>query len=552
MGPEVNELMKHYRFRHGHSEVLHCLHADCPSSFKTWSALKSHLSRKHSTSQHVNNKSTPEGICFKCELCSCSFSTEKDYFQHLGVHLQKNEMVRCVFKDCDYEANVKGTFASHRSRNHTAHSSSDFRAEIVHKYPLNIPDDIEEAHSSGTHEDHEALGAVGPDSSGEYEGEEFKEDDIELKLGRLLLKLESINNVPSKCITDFVAELQFISSSVSGPGIRETVNSCLRKHDCELEEMVVSDLVKELSESNPITKALRPDGCLATSYKRQKFYKKTFNVVEPVEYILDQRKGLTFQYVPILKSLSQLLSQKDILEKAFTSYTTEEGSYKSFHDGTHYKENALFSSEEVSLPLIIYIDDFEICNPLGTSRKKHKITAVYWVLANVPSESRSTLRSIYLAVLCKAVDAKKRYEAVLEPLLNDLVKLEKEGLFIPLLGKTIKGTVVSVVADNLGAHTLAGFLECFNATYFCRFCLAENKEIQKKEVRLGSFLERTKQEHSVHVQTASAGPAPTHCFGVKKACPLTTKLEYFHVLSGYALVFVASAPFYCWYESARD
>lgn len=129
----------------------------------------------------------------------------------------------------------------------------------------------------------------------------------------------------------------------------------------------------------------------------------------------------------------------------------------------------------MSLSLIVYIAEFEVCNPLGTSRKKHKITAVYWVLANVPSEFCSTLRSIYLAILCKAVDAEKRYEAVLEPLLNDFVELEKEGLFISMLEKTVKGTVVSVVADNLGAHTLAGFLECFNATYFCRFCLATNK-----------------------------------------------------------------------------
>lgn len=170
-------------------------------------------------------------------------------------------------------------------------------------------------------------GAIGPDSSGEYEGKKLKEDEIELKLVHLLLKLESIHNVTSKCIIDFAADLQFISSSVSGPGIRETVNSCLKKHDCELEEMVVSDSVKELSESNPISKALRPDGCLATAYKREKFYKKTFNVVEPVEYILDQSKGLTFQYVPILKSLSQILSQKDVLEKAFTLYTTDEGSH---------------------------------------------------------------------------------------------------------------------------------------------------------------------------------------------------------------------------------
>lgn len=43
------------------------------------------------------------------------------------------------------------------------------------------------------------------------------------------------------------------------------------------------------------------------------------------------------------------------------------------------------------------------------------------MLADIPSESRSTLSLIYLAVLCKAVDVQKcGYPRVLEPLLRDL------------------------------------------------------------------------------------------------------------------------------------
>lgn len=40
------------------------------------------------------------------------------------------------------------------------------------------------------------------------------------------------------------------------------------------------------------------------------------------------------------------------------------------------------------LSLILYIDDFEVCNPLGTSRKIHKVTAVYWVLENFPAHAQ--------------------------------------------------------------------------------------------------------------------------------------------------------------------
>ncbi len=79
--------------------------------------------------------------------------------------------------------------------------------------------------------------------------------------------------------------------------------------------------------------------------------------------------------------------------------------YASFCDGSNFKENKVLSEEELRLSLLLYCD-FEICNPLGTLRKKHKITGVYWVLADIPSVLRSALSSIYLAVLAKADDVK--------------------------------------------------------------------------------------------------------------------------------------------------
>lgn len=83
---------------------------------------------------------------------------------------------------------------------------------------------------------------------------------------------------------------------------------------------------------------------------------------------------------------------------------------------------------------------------MGTSRKKHKVTAVYWVLADVPALLRFSLNSMFLAILCKADDVKRfGYSSVLEPLLKDLVSLEEEGLYVPALGKRVKATVKATV-----------------------------------------------------------------------------------------------------------
>ena len=99
----------------------------------------------------------------------------------------------------------------------------------------------------------------------------------------------------------------------------------------------------------------------------------------------------------------------------------------------------------------------------------------------MPPLLRSSLTSIYLAILCKADDIKKfGYSAVFEPMLKDLASLEEEGLYIPLLGIRVKGTVYCLVADNLGTHSIGGFVESFSSTHVCKFCLGERSQLPSK------------------------------------------------------------------------
>lgn len=137
--------------------------------------------------------------------------------------------------------------------------------------------------------------------------------------------------------------------------------------------------------------------------------------------MLDSKDGKTYQYVPVLQSLSQILQNSDIVQNiSKNAVCSPSRQYRTLRDGSHFKENAFVAEKELRLSLLLYCDDFEICNLLGTSTKKHKVTAIYWVLADIPPVLRSTLSSIYLAVLCKANDVKKYgYSRVLEPLLDD-------------------------------------------------------------------------------------------------------------------------------------
>ncbi|MDE0547679.1 hypothetical protein DVA76_16810 [Acinetobacter baumannii] len=95
-------------------------------------------------------------------------------------------------------------------------------------------------------------------------------------------------------------------------------------------------------------------------------------MVTPIEFVLKNDRQ-TVVYIPILKMLQTLLNNGEILDKAMSSETNLSQGYRSHRDGYRFKDNSLLTEEEFRIALFLYIDDFEVAKPLGTSRKKHKL-----------------------------------------------------------------------------------------------------------------------------------------------------------------------------------
>lgn len=526
-----SKLLKHHRLQHRHygrSQRYSCTYSDCPCSFKTWNALLIHLSRNHASRSGVNDK---RRSTFSCHLCACSnLASEREYFVHINSHLKRNETVHCMFSGCNFQSNVYGTFKSHKNRKHSPHALNDFKFGVV-----TMSEQLAESGDEAVQDFDSEVSGLSLDDDSEMANDT---DVVVQNLAAMLLKLEHLVHVPSLAIDDFLEEMHYLLNSVSVPLSVASVQQVLEKHELRVDECVIKEIADTIA-SNPLHSAIGRGGSLCTTYKRKQFYKDNFSVVEPVEYCLDEQQTNTFQYVPILKSLQLLLTKQDIVDRVVENHRARTSpascsshDYRSFQDGSHFKENSLLSGKDLTISLTLYADDFEVCNPLGTSRKKHKLFAVYWILSNLPPGSHSSLSSIYLAVLCKSEDLKHYgYEKVLEPLLRDLSILEKDGLFIHLLGTFIKGTVYCVVADNLAAHGMAGFVESFSGEFFCRFCLGKSSDVQAKEVQSGAFNHRTKEVHKDHVKTAQE--KGTSCCGVKRDCVFTKHLSHFNVLSAY-------------------
>jgi hypothetical protein len=210
----------------------------------------------------------------------------------------------------------------------------------------------------------------------------------------------------------------------------------------------------------------------------------------------------TVQYVPILHTLSLILSQQEIFNFIHCPPQNSTGCIKSFKDGTRYKQSDFFERHPNALQLLLYNDDIEVANPLGAKASVHKLSMYYFTLANMPSYMNSQLKHIHLAACALSADvARYGHSKILKPLLDDIKLLEKGVEFnLPHGTYTVYGTVVCLVADNLAANGVLGFVESFSANYYCRFCKMSKTDCQDS-CRQSCALLRFTEDHTLDVAT---------------------------------------------------
>lgn len=432
--------------------------------------------------------------------------------------------MKCPYQDCSFQSTVYSTFTGHLSRYHSSAGIKNLRLELVRNH---LCENGEEA------QDNTDLLSFNEPVADVLENVEITDEVcLQRKLASLFLRMQTLLHV-SKTATQEIIDEFYEVSVLTGELSKKSIEQVLSQHNISLEPSTFTLIADTLDKSVPLS-FLSKSGELGTEHKRASFFRQNFKIIEPVEYFLDSAKGRKEVHVPLLPVLTELLNRDDVLDKALDEDVGSNcGFYKSFRDGKYFQENIFFSAGVFRIALGLYIDDFEVCNPLGTSKKKHKICAVYWVLANLPLLYRSSLTSINLALLCHTSDVKTYgYSAVLEPLLRDIEQLETKGVYIERLGGCVQGTVAFVSADNLAAHSLAGFQECFIVDKCCRFCSGSRKDFQTSQVKDGSFTLRTRASVDENVLALSRDKKLKSVVGVKANCVLNN-LKHFHSATGF-------------------
>ena len=211
-----------------------------------------------------------------------------------------------------------------------------------------------------------------------------------------------------------------------------------------------------------------------------------------------------------------------------------DGQIEDFCDGTVFSSHPLFSKDPYALQIIAYYDELELCNPLGSHIKQHKVGIVFYMLGNIAPKYRSQLKLINLAIIA-SVPLIESYglDKVLEPFIVDLNILATTGISINIDGlhKNFKGALLAFLADNLASNDLGGFKKSFSFSFrCCRTCLVTHDTLSSIFISDG-YERRSMDTHLQHISLLD-GPTGSHyskTYGINRRSALLD-IAYFNML----------------------
>ena len=115
-----------------------------------------------------------------------------------------------------------------------------------------------------------------------------------------------------------------------------------------------------------------------------------------------------------------------------------------------------------NLLLTLYFDEFEVANPIGAYKKKHKLGGVYFSITNLNSKFKSKLASIHpLALLKMAQSDDDLFKELVEVLVAEINSVAS----FTCGGEDYKVRVFAVIGDTPASAAL-GKLLIYNYKYY--------------------------------------------------------------------------------------
>ena len=525
---KIQDLVSHCRF-HAYKKICRfkCPTEFCKVTFKSYATFKAHVYKAHVPQRASTVISTAEKDKYNCNVPSCEkkVNNYKELVAHMKCHLNEGKVIECPHRGCIKKFKVKSTFASHLSRNHcnqimegkSTSAAIGAPSETVNRpgsmikssHDIEIPPEVQI-------DEHSTV------SSDEHQGN-FDESEFIMMFNLFLVKLQVEHHVSQVVINEIVKAFKNFHDLNNEKILLQILNIIHSakpdfEGDHELLKIFNADLLdRTINETS---------GVLRSTHTRVQYVKANMKFVEPVEVKFSCFRKQDFcHYIPILESLKNFLSDPSVMSQMLDSkHTMRENVLNDVQDGYVYKNNAFFNTSDKKIELVLYQDSFEVVNPLGSAKMKHKLVGVYFNIANMPAHRRSNVNSFQLVMLVKESVLKHHGSSIIfKPLVDELQRLRTDG--IQISGDcNIKGNLLMILGDNLGSHYIGGFTESFMATHFCRYCTISQTEFRNDGVAKSSI--RTSETYNADAMIAERDDCLSN--GVKFSSVFNTLTE-FHV-----------------------
>lgn len=149
-----------------------------------------------------------------------------------------------------------------------------------------------------------------------------KVDDIDCEVAELNEDVEDLEDQLERNVAKCCQFLTYLKLPCKRSSISSTKCICYHSHCYILlfeefyiliDDAFVNKIAQVVTEYNVFLKFTSDEGSLSTAKRRKSYISSEFPLVTPVEFVLENDKQ-TVAYVPILKMLQTLLSNREVLE----------------------------------------------------------------------------------------------------------------------------------------------------------------------------------------------------------------------------------------------
>lgn len=523
---------------------FYCPSPECIYVTKSFNALNYHVSTFHRETRH-DIIGVSEAVQLLCDANECSFTTDSMWklVQHKTEHMKNStplEGVLCPIKPCRFASKFRKvtTFRVHLSQYHPGWDNEGCpkakkRGREVESsaHPAEKTRRTDETTVLSNSESVEAN--FGQEDNEEVEDLELLNDDLIVdKIAKFYLQLYGEFFIAYSTIQEISEAVSFLSA-LNNLRMKRVLKAGLIS--LGVDPVSVNELCHKVSVADILFTTHHKDApgpSLTTDYLRRKYFQVNYNYLPPVEFDLseDSNPDHKLQYVYIRQTLATIFEdptvQKDI-EASFLRRPSNSDEVSNYTDGSLFQQE---DHQQEELHLHLYQDSYNpVMNALGSAKNKYKSLAVYFTLGNLEASNRSKIDSKHLVLMIReSVFKELGAEICFEELVKELKDLEDVGIMYK--GKCVKVRVQFLLGDNLGQHTIGGFLESFTASYFCRFCDITRPDFKKNPDKINP--PRTRDDYDDCVLEAEL--TDESCKGIKRNC-VFNGLKNFHAVSHLAV-----------------